>query len=77
MYRDLVKLLQEQRPTSKQAEELLGPPGVSDPAYLNAAAVYLIYQIDLGQRFAHRPFLDKLGIAFHKDGSYSHVTVWD
>ncbi len=79
MYRDVVKLLQEQRPTDKQSQELLGPPGVIDKAYLNAADVYLVYQIDLGQRqgLGGRPFLNKLGIAFHEDGSYSHVTVWD
>lgn len=77
MYRDLVKVLEERRPTDKQTEALLGPSGVTDKAYLNAAAVYLIYQIDLGQRIAGRPFLDKLGIAFHEDGTYSHVTVWD
>ncbi len=77
MYRDIVRVLQERRPTEKQAQELLGPPGVTDKAYLNAAEVYLVYQIDLGQRIGGRPFLDKLGIAFEKDGSYSHVTVWD
>jgi hypothetical protein len=77
MYRDVVRMLQEQRPTDKQTQELLGPPGNTDKAYLNAANVYLVYHIDLGQRIAGRPFLDKLGIAFHGDGSYSHVTVWD
>src|SRR5436190_343844 len=66
MYHDVVRVLQEQRPTDKQAKELLGPPGVTDTAYLNAAKVYLVYQIDLGQRIGGRPFLVKLGIAFHE-----------
>jgi hypothetical protein len=77
MYRDVVRFLQERRPTDKQAEQLLGPPGVTDKAYLNAADVYLVYQLDLGQRIAGRPYLHKLGIAFQKDGTYSHVAVWD
>ena len=77
MYRDVVKHLQEHRPTDKQAEELLGPSGITENAYLNSADVYLVYHIDLGQRMAGLPFLNKLGLAFHNDGSYSHVTIWD
>ncbi len=77
MYRDLVKVLQELRPTDKRAEVLLGPPGVTDKDYLNAAEVYLVYQIDLGQYMGGMPFLYKLGLAFHKDGSFSHVATWD
>ena len=77
MYRAVVAHLESQRPTKEHALELLGPSGFSQSAYLNGADVYLVYQIDLGQRILGVPYLHKLGLAFHKDGTYSHSTVWD
>ena len=77
MYKDLVKRLEHDRPTKDQAIQLLGPSGSSEKAHLNGAEYYLIYQIDLGQRMSGLPYLDKLGIAFEKDGRYSHVAIWD
>jgi hypothetical protein len=77
MYRDLVKLLESDRPSKDEVLQLLGPSGYSEPAYLNGAEYFLIYHIDLGQRMSDRPFLDKLGVAFDQEGEYSHTAVWD
>ena len=77
MYRDAVRYLNEERPTKIEAETIFGPSGYNDSVNLNGADIYLVYQIDLGQRIGGKPFLDKLGIAFHKGGSYSHSVSWD
>lgn len=77
MYRDAVRYLQQERPSKPQAKAAFGPTGSGESAYLNGAEYYLVYHIDLGQRIAGIPYLHKLGIAFHKDDSYSHVTTWD
>ena len=77
MYKDLIRYLEVTRPTIKDIPDLLGPSGYSDKALLNGAEYFYIYHIDLGQRMGGKPFLDKLGIAFDKEGRYSHSTVWD
>jgi hypothetical protein len=73
----LVSYLNEKRPSKEQTEALLGPPGKIRSAQMSGAADYLVYQIDCGQKIGGVPFLCKLGIAFHKDGSFSHVSIWD
>ena len=77
MYRAAIAYLETERPTREGVEQLFGPSGYQEPAYLNGAEYYLVYQIDLGQRISSVPFLNKLGVAFHKDGTYSHVSTWD
>ena len=77
MYLDLVKHLEARRPSKNEAVDLLGEPGGTRSAGLNHADEYLVYQIDLGQRICGMVFLNKLGVAFQKNGEYSHVTIWD
>ena len=77
MYLDAVRYLNEERPSETETEASFGPSGFSDVTHINGADIYLVYQIDLGQRVFGKPFLDKLGIAFHEDGSYSHTVSWD
>jgi len=77
MYKDLIRYLETQRPIKNEIIDLLGPSGYNDQAHLNGAEYFYIYHIDLGQRISKKPFLDKLGIAFDKDGKYSHTAVWD
>ena len=77
MYQGAIVYLETERPTRDVVERLLGPSGYREPAHLNGAEHYLVYQVDLGQRISSVPFLNKLGVAFHKDGTYSHVSTWD
>ena len=77
MYQDAVRFLEKERPTKEATLSLFGPSGFKESDCLNGAEIYLVYQIDLGQRIAGNPYLDKIGIAFHKDGSYSHTATWD
>lgn len=77
MYQDAIRFLETERPSKERVISIFGPSGFNEPAYLNGAEVYCVYQIDLGQRLAGRPYLDKIGIAFHEDGSYSHTARWD
>jgi hypothetical protein len=77
MYQDAVRFIEKERPSKERVMSLFGPSGFHDSAYPNGAEIYLVYQIDLGQRIAGSPYLDKIGIAFHKDGSYSHIATWD
>jgi len=77
MHRDAIRFLETERPSKSRIIELFGPSGYQESANLNGADLYYIYQVDLGQRIGGKPFLDKIGIAFHDDGSYSHTTKWD
>ncbi len=77
MYRSVVAFLEKERPSREVAEEFLGPSGGLQMAYRNGADSYLVYQIDLGQKISGIPYLNKLGVAFHIDGTYSHIAVWD
>jgi hypothetical protein len=77
MYQAAIAYLEAERPTQDTVLRLLGPSGYRESAYLNGAEHYLVYQIDLGQRISSVPFLNKLGVAFHQDGTYSHVSTWD
>ena len=76
MYKDLVQLLEKDRPTKHEIEELLGKPAQEITSF-SPADTYLVYLLDNGQRLARKPFLDKLGIGVNSDGTYSHVITWD
>ncbi|MEO0454192.1 MAG: hypothetical protein AAFY98_08660 [Verrucomicrobiota bacterium] len=77
MYRDVLRMLESERPDKETTEDLLGPSGYIESAQLNGAKYYLVYHIDRGHRFFVVPYLLKLGIAFHNDDTYSHNIIWD
>lgn len=77
MYEDLVKILQETRPSLQETKAMLGEPAYERDAYPNNAEVCLVYNYDRGQRILGFPYLNKLGVSFDKNGTYSDVTSWD
>lgn len=77
MYKDIAQFLETDRPNRDEVLALLGPSGYKEQASLNGADIYYVYQVDLGQSISGVPYLYKMGIAFHEDGSYSHIAIWD
>jgi len=77
MKKSLVALLEKERPNQEAALALLGPPTTNRGDYLNYADICLEYHYDAGQRMGGLPYLNKLGLAFDKDGKYLFVTSWD